>query len=110
MRPRGNLAPIGDALKADGIATWTIEYRRLGQPGGGWAGTHLDVGRAVDRLRALAARHNLDLGRVVLLGHSAGGHLAMRAAARTRALRRRYQTATHTPHRSSCCPSEFRRC
>src|SRR5687767_10858022 len=66
-----DLAPMGDALKADGIATWSIEYRRLGQPGGGWAGTHLDVGRAVDYLRALAARHNLDLGRVKLLGHSA---------------------------------------
>lgn len=78
------LAPMGDALKADGIATWNIEYRRLGQPGGGWAGTYLDVGRAVDHLREIGGKHNLDLGRVVLVGHSAGGHLAMWAAARGR--------------------------
>lgn len=79
-----DLAPMGDALKVDGIATWNIEYRRLGQPGGGWPGTYLDVGRAVDELRTLAGRYSLDLGRVVLLGHSAGGHLAMWAAARGR--------------------------
>ncbi|HKU61365.1 MAG TPA: alpha/beta hydrolase [Gemmatimonadales bacterium] len=79
-----DLAPMGDALKAKGIASWNIEYRRLGQPGGGWPGTYLDVGRAVDHLRAIAAGHHLDLGRVVLLGHSAGGHLAMWAAARGR--------------------------
>ncbi len=79
-----DLAPMGDALKAEGIATWNVEYRRLGQPGGGWPGTYLDVGRAVDRLRALAGRYRLDLDRVVLLGHSAGGHLAMWAAARPR--------------------------
>ena len=79
-----DLAPLGDTLKAAGIATWNVEYRRLGQPGGGWAGTYLDVGRAVDHLREIAGKHNLDLGRVVLLGHSAGGHLAMWAAARAR--------------------------
>jgi acetyl esterase/lipase len=79
-----DLAPMADALKADGIATWNIEYRRLGQPGGGWPGTYLDVGRAVDHLRTVAGQHRLDLGRVVLVGHSAGGHLAMWAAARSR--------------------------
>jgi acetyl esterase/lipase len=79
-----DLAPMGDALKADGIASWNIEYRRLGQPGGGWPGTYLDVARAVDYLRTVAGRYRLDLGRVVLMGHSAGGHLAMWAAARSR--------------------------
>lgn len=79
-----DLAPMGDALKEMGIATWNIEYRRLGQPGGGWPGTYLDVGRAVDHLRTLAGQHALDLGRVVIVGHSAGGHLAMWAAARPR--------------------------
>lgn len=78
------LGPIGDTLKAQGIATWNIEYRRLGQPGGGWPGTYVDVARGVDHLRAIAGQHNLDLGRVVLVGHSAGGHLAMWAAARRR--------------------------
>lgn len=79
-----DLSPMGDALKEMGIATWNIEYRRLGEPGGGWPGTYLDVGRAVDQLRVLASQHALDLGRVVIVGHSAGGHLAMWAAARAR--------------------------
>ena len=79
-----DLAPMGDALKDGGIATWNIEYRRIGQPGGGWPGTHLDVGRAVDHLRVLGGEYALDLDRVVVVGHSAGGHLAMWAAARAR--------------------------
>jgi acetyl esterase/lipase len=79
-----DLAPMGDALKDSGIATWNIEYRRLGQPGGGWPGTYLDVGRAVDFLRTLADSNNLDLDRVVIVGHSAGGQLAMWTAARAR--------------------------
>ena len=75
---------VGDALKAKGIATWNIEYRRLGQPGSGWPGTYLDVAHGVDYLRSLASLHKLDLRRVVIVGHSAGGHLAMWAAARPR--------------------------
>jgi acetyl esterase/lipase len=79
-----DLAPMGDALKAAGIATWNVEYRRIGEPGGGWPGTYLDVGSAVDHLRVLARQHALDLSRIVIIGHSAGGHLAMWAAARAR--------------------------
>lgn len=79
-----DLAPIGDVLKLHGIATWNIEYRRLGQPGGGWPGTYRDVGAAIDHLRILAPRYQLDLSRVVFVGHSAGGHLALWAAARAR--------------------------
>jgi acetyl esterase/lipase len=75
---------MSDTLKAGGVATWNVEYRRLGQPGGGWPGTYLDVGKAVDQLRALAPEYHLDLNRVVIVGHSAGGHLAMWAAARAR--------------------------
>jgi acetyl esterase/lipase len=63
-----DFAPMGDALKADGIASWNIEYRRLGQPGGGWPGTYLDVGRAVDHLRTIAAANRLAHGRVVPWG------------------------------------------
>ncbi len=74
---------MADDLKALGYATWNIEYRRLGQTGGGWPGTFQDVGHAIDHLRTIAAEHQLDLGRVVVLGHSAGGHLAMWAAARS---------------------------
>jgi acetyl esterase/lipase len=79
-----DLAPMGDALKKDGIATWNIEYRRLGQTGGGWPGTYLDVGNAIDHLRQIAPKYNLDLTRIVVLGHSAGGHLAMWSATRQR--------------------------
>lgn len=79
-----DLAAMGEALKEMGIATWNLEYRRLGEPGGGWPGTYLDVGRGVDHLRSIADEHALDLSRVVLVGHSAGGHLAMWAAARHR--------------------------
>jgi len=77
------LANAAGALKAAGIATWSIEYRRVGDPGGGWPGTLLDVGAAVDHLGELAARYPLDLDRVVLVGHSAGGHLALWAAGRS---------------------------
>jgi acetyl esterase/lipase len=79
-----DLAPMADALKDDGIATWNIEYRRLGQLGGGWPGTYLDVGRAIDHLRTLAVQYRLDLSRLAVAGHSAGGHLAMWAAGRSR--------------------------
>jgi acetyl esterase/lipase len=72
------------ALTAEGVATWSLEYRRLGDPGGGWPGTFEDVARGADHLRAVATRHPLDLGRVVALGHSAGGHLALWLAARPR--------------------------
>jgi acetyl esterase/lipase len=75
---------MADALKADGIATWNIEYRRLGESGSGWPGTYLDVGHAVDHVRAIASEHHLDLDRVVVVGHSAGGHLAMWTSARHR--------------------------
>jgi acetyl esterase/lipase len=78
------LAAMGEELKKDGIATWNIEYRRIGQAGGGWPGTYLDVGRAIDHLRTIAPRYHLDLDRTAVLGHSAGGHLAMWAATRRR--------------------------
>jgi len=78
------LGAMADALTAAGYLTWSIEFRRVGDPGGGWPGTMTDVGAAIDYLRALADRFSLDLGRVVLSGHSAGGHLALWAAARGR--------------------------
>jgi acetyl esterase/lipase len=77
-----NMRPAAAALTAAGIATWNIEYRRLGHAGGGWPGTFLDVARAADFLRTLAPDNQLDLARVVAIGHSAGGHFAMWLAAR----------------------------
>jgi len=76
------LRSLAAALTAEGFATWSLEYRRLGDPGGGWPGTLADVGRGADRLRETAAAHRLDLARVVAVGHSAGGHLALWLAAR----------------------------
>lgn len=67
-----------------GFATWNLEYRRLGEDGGGWPGTFQDVARGADHLRHLAQQYPLDLERVVFIGHSAGGHLALWLAARSR--------------------------
>lgn len=71
-------------LARRGYAVWNVEYRKLGEAGAGYPGTFLDVADAIDRLRAEAPRYELDVGRVVALGHSAGGHLALWAAARAR--------------------------
>ncbi|MYM70235.1 alpha/beta fold hydrolase [Pseudoduganella sp. FT55W] len=71
-------------LAQQGIAVWNVEYRRYDEEGGGYPGMYLDVATAMDRLRMLASEHRLDLSRIVLVGHSAGGHLAQWAAARAR--------------------------
>jgi acetyl esterase/lipase len=78
------MAYVSEDLRRRGIAVWNIDYRRLGDRGGGYPGTFEDVGQAVDYLRRIAKTENLDLGHVVLVGHSAGGHLAIWAAARHR--------------------------
>jgi len=75
--------PAADLAK-HGVAAWNIEYRRVGN-GGGWPSTLLDVARAVDALIDIAdpaAGGRLDLDRVVTVGHSAGGQLAMWLAGR----------------------------
>lgn len=72
------------ALKGIGIATWNLEYRRIGNPGGGWPNTFLDAALGADYVRALAKKYPLDLKRVITVGHSAGGHLALWLAARRR--------------------------
>jgi acetyl esterase/lipase len=79
-----NTAALADGLRDAGVATWNIEYRRLDHPGGGWPGTFADVADATDHVRDLAQRHPLDLSRVVTIGHSAGAHLALWAAARSK--------------------------
>jgi acetyl esterase/lipase len=74
---------IADDLRRRGIAVWNIEYRGVDR-GGGYPNTFRDVASAADALRAHAGRYHLDLGRVVAVGHSAGGHLALWLAGRTR--------------------------
>jgi len=81
LRHLGHLAA---ALTAEGIATWSIEYRRIGDEGGAWPGAFLDVAVAADHVRALAPLHGLDLERAITVGHSAGGHLAFWLAGRSR--------------------------
>jgi acetyl esterase/lipase len=75
---------LAAALTREGYATWSLEYRRLGDPGGGWPGTLEDVALGADHLRSIAAAHHLDLDRVVAVGHSAGGQLALWLAGRGR--------------------------
>jgi acetyl esterase/lipase len=78
----GHLAGFAEALNGLGFATWAVEYRRIGDAGGGYPGTFEDVARGADFLRSLARTHPLDLDRVVVVGHSAGGQLALWLAAR----------------------------
>lgn len=79
-----SIGAMADALKRKGIVTWSIEYRRLPEDGSGWPGTYRDTGAAIDFLRSIAGKYRLDLSRLVFVGHSAGGHLALWAAARSR--------------------------
>ena len=76
------MAPLARDLGLRGMAAWNVEYRRLGEQGGGWPGTLLDVAAAIDHFAAVAREVALDLDRVVVVGHSAGGHLALWAAGR----------------------------
>ncbi|CAN5429577.1 alpha/beta hydrolase [soil metagenome] len=79
-----NTAALASALAAKGIATWNIEYRQQGDAGGGWPGTYRDWGAATDHLRELGKRFPIDLSKVVVTGHSAGGHAALWVASRSR--------------------------
>jgi acetyl esterase/lipase len=71
-------------LRDRGYAVWNLEYRRIGHPGGGYPGTFQDIATGLDHLRTIAPQYRLDLRKVAVSGHSAGGHLALWAAARDR--------------------------
>jgi len=75
---------IAADLRAAGVAVWNIDYRGVDRPGGGYPGTFADVAAAADRLAVEGPRLRLDTRRVVAVGHSAGGHLALWLAARPR--------------------------
>lgn len=82
---RGSFAdmrPMAHVLASRGIASWSVEYRRVGHPGGGWPGSFRDLADATDFLKTLAASYPLDLRRVALVGHSAGGYFASWLAGR----------------------------
>ena len=76
---RSLMAGLCEDLAGRGLAAWNLEYRRVGN-GGGWPETFADVAAGVDLLPDLEV--SLDLDRVGAIGHSAGGHLALWAAAR----------------------------
>jgi acetyl esterase/lipase len=78
----GHISGLANALTDAGVATWSVEYRRVGNEGGGWPGTFQDVANAADHLFEIAAERELDLDRAAAIGHSAGGHLALWLAGR----------------------------
>jgi dipeptidyl aminopeptidase/acylaminoacyl peptidase len=73
-----HIGHLCEAITRAGIATWSLEYRRIGQPGGAWPGTFEDVRAGAAHLLRIPG---LDTRRVAAIGHSAGGHLALWLAA-----------------------------
>ena len=73
---------VADDLRQHGIAVWNIDYRGVDRAGGGYPGTFADVAKAADALPAIALKYGLDARRMVAVGHSAGGHLALWLAGR----------------------------
>jgi acetyl esterase/lipase len=73
------MEPLAEDLAARGIAAWNIDYRRVGDGGGGneWRVTLDDVSASLDQLGAVSAEFPLDTDHTALIGHSAGGHLAL---------------------------------
>ena len=76
------ISPVDEDLTKRGYATWNVEYRRVGEPGGGWEGTFHDAMDSANFLSQFKKDFPLDLSRVVIIGHSAGGHLALWLASR----------------------------
>ncbi len=77
----GYMGHLCAALTAKGIATANLEYRRVGNAGGGWPGTFADVRAGYQFLSQNAGKYEFDARRIVVLGHSAGGQLALCLAA-----------------------------
>ena len=69
--------PFAEALTAQGFATWDLEFRRIGNRGGGYPGTFEDIADGTDYLRTVAESYPLNLDQVIASGHSSGGHLAL---------------------------------
>jgi acetyl esterase/lipase len=77
------MQPMAEALQKDGYAVWNLDYRRADGVGGGYPNTFQDVAHGLDHLRRIKTAYKLDLKNVTVIGHSAGGHLALWAAARS---------------------------
>ena len=72
--------PMATDLVSRGFAVWNIEYRKVGDQGGGFPGTFNDVMAGINHLVDIEKQYPVDLDQVILMGHSAGGHLALWAA------------------------------
>jgi len=71
--------PMATALAQDGHPVWSLEYRRTGDDGGGWPGSFDDIKLALAQLTHVLPK-DINTQELVLMGHSAGGHLALLAA------------------------------
>ncbi len=78
------LRNLAGALSSQGIAVWNVEYRRVDEDGGGYPGTYQDINAALELLDKQAAPQQLDVKRVVAIGHSAGGQLVQWLAGRSK--------------------------
>jgi acetyl esterase/lipase len=81
---RSLMNQIAGNLRHAGYAVWNIDYRGVDRPGGGYPGTFSDTAAAADALIDNAERFHLDTRKIVVVGHSAGGHLALWLAARSK--------------------------
>tara|TARA_Y100000994_G_scaffold244342_1_gene244032 strand:- start:77 stop:958 length:882 start_codon:yes stop_codon:yes gene_type:complete len=77
---------FASALASSGYAVWSLEYRRTGDPGGAWPGTFEDVILGINKLADLEG-YDINMDKVALMGHSAGGHLAVLAGVRPELLK-----------------------
>jgi acetyl esterase/lipase len=73
---RTHAGHLSVALTQRGLVTANVEYRRVGNEGGGWPGTFADISKAYEFLLAHAGEYNIDARRILIMGHSAGGQLA----------------------------------
>jgi acetyl esterase/lipase len=73
----GYMGHVCAALTAKGITTANLEYRRVGNAGGGWPGTFADIRAAHQFLTQQAHKYEFDTRRIVAIGHSAGGQLGL---------------------------------